>query len=219
MQKYAVLTGDVNASSTMTNKENKALEKILRESFNDLKNNLPFIQADHFTCFRGDSWQFVVGNANNAAHAAVYFRASLIVKSYDEIGKRIHSAIAIGFGSIDFFPDNENSAGGGEAYHYSGKCLDKMHTRLPGMNASGLVNDETDVSAILGLIDALIRRWTRHQALAVCFALRNMTQEKIAQQWKPEKVTQQAVYKHLRNAGWPAVEKALKCIKNNLQGL
>ena len=177
MKRFAVLTGDVNASSRMGKQQVRRLEKALRGSFQDLRDNLPDVKAGYFTCFRGDSWQFVVGDAAAAASAAVYFRASLLVRSNDEFGRRMNSAVAIGLGSLD-----------------------------PG------------ITAMLGLIDALIRHLTPSQAKAVCFALRGLTQEEIARRWVPEAVSQQAVQKHLRSAGWPAMEPALEWLYTTING-
>lgn len=218
MKRYAVLTGDINASSRMDKREVKSLEKMLRASFREVVANLPDIEADHLTCFRGDSWQFVVGNATAAARAAVYFRASLIIQSYDAIGIRLNSSAAIGFGSIDFFPDGESSAGGGEAYKLSGKCLDKIRKRLPGMSVSGLGPPDSGITAMLGVIDALIRHWTPSQARAVCLSLQSLTQLEIASKWEPKPITQQAVHKHLQSAGWPAIEPALNWIATTIKG-
>lgn len=218
MKPYAVITGDVNASSRMEKQEVKRLEKTLRASFQDLADNMPDLNAIHFTCFRGDSWQFVVGDAATAVTAAVYFRASLIVHSFSELGRSMGSAVAIGFGSIDYFPDDESAAGGGVAYECSGKALDKILRRMPGMSASGLGSHDKGVSAMLGLIDALIHHWTLSQARAVSFALQGLTQEAIALKWVPDAVSQQAVHKHLRSAGWPAIEPALRWLSTTIKG-
>ncbi|MCK5035950.1 MAG: hypothetical protein KAS73_08675 [Candidatus Sabulitectum sp.] len=216
--RYAVLTGDINASSRMGKREAKNLEKILRASFQELVANRHDIEADHFTCFRGDSWQFVVGDATAAASAALYFRASLIIQSYDAFGIRLNSSVSIGFGSIDFFPDSESSAGGGKAYELSGKRLDKIRKRLPGMSVSGLGPPDPGVSAMLGVIDALVRHWTPSRARAVCLSLQSLTQIEIASKWEPEPISQQAVHKHLQSAGWPAIEPALNWIATTIKG-
>jgi hypothetical protein len=219
MKRYAVLTGDIDASSSRTGRHvAKGLERMLWASFRELVAGLPNIEADYFTCFRGDSWQFVVSDITAAASAAVYFRASLIIQSYDSFGIRLNSSTAIGFGSIDFFPNSESSAGGGEAYELSGKRLDKIRNQLPGMSVSGLESSDRGITAMLGVIDALIRHWTRPQARAVCLSLQNLTQLKIASMWKPEPISQQAVHKHLKNAGWPAVKPALSWIATTVKG-
>ncbi len=218
MKRFAVITGDVNASSSMEKQVVRRLERTLRSSFQDLMENLPDLKADHFTCFRGDSWQFVVGDATAAVNAAIYFRASLLLQSYDAFGKRLNSSVAIGFGSVDFFPDDESTAGGGKAYELSGKCLNKILRRMPGMCASGLGPQDTGISVLLGVIDALIRHWTSSQARAICLALQGLTQDEIAAHWIPRPVSQQAVHKHLQKAGWPAIDPALNWVATTIKG-
>ena len=216
MKQMSVLTGDINSSTTIGRQKSRKLERTLRNSFLDLRENLPQIQADHFTCFRGDAWQLVVGRAEESAIAAVYFQASLVVHSRRELGVQLKSAIAIGFGSIEFFPDEISSAGGGEAYRLSGKGLDRIRRRIPGMNFTGLGEADASISVVLGLTDALVHRWTSSQAQAVCYALTGLTQNEIAARWKPEAVSQQAIHKHLQNAGWPAIEPALSWINTTI---
>lgn len=218
MKRVAVITGDVNASSRLRQHEAKRLERVLVATYRNLKKHMPMFEAINFTCFRGDSWQFVVDDAASAASAAVYFRASLLVESHDAFKKKLNSAAAIGIGSIDFLPDGESTFGAGEAYELSGKQLDKIRRRIPGMSASGLGPLDIGVSASLGLIDVLIRHWTHLQARAVCLAFQGLTQKEIADRWHPKKVTQQAVHKHLHNAGWPAIEPALKWISTTIAG-
>jgi len=202
----------------MGEEEARRLERTLWESFSDLAENFPDAKANHFSCFRGDSWQFVVYNAAAAPSAAVYFRASLLTRSHSEFGRRRNSSVAIGFGSLDFVPGGGYTAGGGEAYMLSGRTLDKIRTRMPGMSASGLGSHDLAIRALLGLVDAIIRGWTPLQAKAVGLALRGLTQEEIATQWEPRAVSQQAIHKHLQSAGWPALEPALQWLYTTTEG-
>lgn len=197
--------------------EMRRLEALLRACFDDLGEYVTDAGAEHFTCFRGDSWQFVVCEAPYAVDAAVCFRASLLVRGHDEFGKRMNSAIAIGFGTVDFFPDDESSAGGGQAYELSGKRLDRMRRRVPGMIASGLGPMDPCISAILGLVDTMIRRWTPSQASAVRYAIHGLTQVEAAALWKPGAISQQAVHKHLQSAGWPSVGPALEHLRTTIR--
>lgn len=218
MNAVAVITGDVNASETMGQAHKKRLEQVLRSSFQDLVVALDQYKIDHFTCFRGDSWQFVVGDPVKAVDAALYFRASLLVQSQEEFGKKQHTSAAIGFGQVQFFPDDVSSAGGGEAYSLSGHKLDKLRKRMPGMGVAGLSKKDVGIDAVLGVLDALVRQWTASQAKAVCFALQGLLQEEIAKKWLPKPITQQAVHKHLYAAGWPGIEPALEWVSTTLKG-
>lgn len=223
----AVITGDVNASSKIPEKKARLLESLLKSCFQDSKKFLREADLTAFTGFRGDSWQFVARNPKMAFRATLLFRSFLLIKSDQEFGKKLHTAAAIGFGDIDFLPNDNSSAGGGAAYEISGKRLDKLRRRMPGMGVSGLGNNDQSIDSLLGVIDALMRRWTTLQAQAVAYALQEYSQIQISQKWTPP-ITQQAANKHLTLAGWPAIEPALRwaettiksCIqKNNPQEL
>jgi hypothetical protein len=213
----AVITGDVNASSKMPEQQARRLEGLLRECFREVSESLPEAHLDSFTNFRGDSWQFVVKEPLLAVRAALLFRSRLIVHSDKEMGNRLHTATAIGFGGIDYLPDGVSLAGGGAAYESSGKKLDKLHRRMPGMGVSGLGPQDPYFDRLVGVIDALVRSWTAMQAQAVAFALQGFTQVEISHLWRPP-ISQQAVNKHLKAAGWPAIDPALQWIETTLKG-
>ena len=224
MQKpvVAVVTGDVNASSKMPESDARRLEQLLWHCFEDLLSAFAGAKVEGFSIFRGDSWQFAVKDPVMASRAALFFRSILLVKSNQEFGKRLHTSAAIGFGSIKFLPSENSLAGGGEAYEVSGKRLDKLRRRMPGMGASGLGETGFFLDSMLGVFDALVRHWTALQAQAVSLALQGFSQAEIAHRWVPP-ISQQAVHKHLIAAGWPAIDPALQwvettvrsCIENN----
>jgi len=220
----AVITGDVNASSKIPEKDARLLESLLKSCYQDSEKFLEKANLKAFTGFRGDSWQFIVENPVMAVRATLLFRSLLLVKSDRKFEKKFHTSAAIGFGSINFLPNNKSLAGGGVAYEVSGKRLDKLRRRMPGMGASGLEKINQSLDSVLGLIDALVRQWTTLQAQAVSYALQGYSQIEISKRWTPP-ISQQAAYKHLASAGWPAIEPALQwaettikdCIlKNNL---
>jgi len=216
----AVVTGDVNAFSRMGEKDARRLEQVLKNCFEDMVRAVGKANPKGFTNFRGDSWQFVVGAPVMAVRAALFFRSSLLVQSYEELGKKMHTSVAIGFGGIKYLPSESSLAGGGEAYELSGKRLDKLRRRVPGMGALGLGEVDPFLDSLLGVIDALARKWTASQARVVSLALQGFVQNEIRKQLD---ITQQAVHKHLLAAGWPAVEPALRwtetiledCIRKN----
>ncbi len=218
----AVITGDINASSKMPEKDARQLELLLKKCYQDSLTSLNNAELGGFTNFRGDSWQFIVGNPMMAFRATLLFRSFLLVYSDQILGKRLHTSAAIGFGRINFLPNDTSSAGGGEAYEISGKRLDKLRRRMPGMGVSGLGKNDPYLDSLLGVIDALVRRWTALQAQAVSYALQEFSQVEISKMWMPP-ISQQAINKHLKSAGWPAIEPALRwaettiesCIFNN----
>jgi hypothetical protein len=224
IRKIAVITGDVNASSNMPEKDARQLELLLKKCYQDALSSLNKAELGGFTNFRGDSWQFIVGNPIMAIRATLLFRSFLLVYSDQNLGKKLQTSAAIGFGSINFLPNDISLAGGGEAYEISGKRLDKLRRRMPGMGISGLGKNDQYLDSLLGVIDALVHGWTALQAQAVSYALQEFSQREISKKWSPP-ISQQAINKHLKSAGWPAIEPALRwaettiesCIsKNNL---
>jgi hypothetical protein len=101
--------------------------------------------------------------------------------------------LAIGIGPIDFLPQKAISSGDGEAYRRS--------------------RDAQDV--LVRLIDAIARDSTGRQANAVCGAILDWKQVKIASVWFKGAVTQQAVAQHLERAGWNAAAEALAHIEDS----
>jgi hypothetical protein len=49
--------------------------------------------------------------------------------------------------------------------------------------------------------------------------LKGWTQEKIAKEWSPTGISQQAVAQHLERAKWFAVERAVKCFERCINDL
>lgn len=213
----AVVTGDVNASSRLAADEARRLQGLLRRCFADTATALPQAKLSGFSGYRGDAWQFVVGQAELAVRATLSFRCSLLVKSDHEFQRRLQTAAAIGFGVVDYLPDDESTAGGGEAYERSGWRLDRLRRRIPGMGLSGAGALDPYLDRLLGMIDALARPWTPHRARAVALALQGLSQAEIARHWQPP-VSQQAIHKHLAAAGWPALEPTLAWLETTLKG-
>jgi hypothetical protein len=215
--KVAVITGDVNASSKMAENDARQLELLLRKCYQNTLSSYNEAELEGFTNFRGDSWQFIVGNPILAIRSALLFRSFLLVYSDQKLGKKLQTSAAIGFGSINFLPNDISSAGGGEAYEISGKKLDKLRRRMPGMGLSGLGENDEYLDSLLGIIDALVRGWTALQAQAVSYALQGFSQTEISKKWNPP-ISQQAINKHLKSAGWPAIEPALRWAETTIEG-
>jgi hypothetical protein len=123
-------------------------------------------------------------------------------------GKQIDTRIAIGIGPVDALPSGRVSEGTGRAFELSGRALDTMprHRRLALSAGEGPVLE--GCSVVFALLDSLSRSWTAKQALAVAFALQDLSQDEIAKRW-PGGITQQAVAKHLAAAGWHGIQDGL----------
>ncbi len=203
---YAVVTGDVVASSRLSAAQRKALHGAMTDTAADLREALPRAEASAVDIFGGDSWQMIVGVPALALRGALFYRAGLRSRmpapDFD-----VRMALAIG--AVDFVPGRRVSQGDGEALRLSGRALRAMgkgrgmRLLFPGRPS------ERALDTVVRLIDALAARWSEKQALAVTGALRGWPQETIARRCWPQPITQQAVQQHLDRAAWSSVEVAL----------
>lgn len=214
----AVVTGDVNAASRMSAGDARSLGAMLEQCFDETRTALPEAGLDGMSVYRGDSWQFAVRRAELSVRATIFFRCCLLVHSDRAFRRRLHTAAAIGLGTIDYLPGPAAySAGGGRTFEHSGKRLDRLRRRVPGMGLAGAGEIDSCLDHLLGLIDALMRRWTASQARAVALALQGLSQTEIAVRWNPP-ISQQAIHKHLAASGWPALEPALNWAQTTIEG-
>lgn len=203
---YAIITGDIVASSLLSSNKRKMLHKVMVDSSKVLQDEFKDAVPMGVDIFRGDSWQIILSKPAKALRLALFYRAILRAKMESH---RFNTRMAIALGHVDFIPGNRVSEGYGEAYQLSGKALESMPKAsnmsfvLPGMELEKVLN------VVIQLIDSISSRWSDRQALAVTGALRGWKQEKIAEKWWKKKVSQQAVAQHLSRAGWYPVEKGI----------
>lgn len=203
---YAIITGDIVASSLLSSNKRKMLHKVMVDSSKVLQDEFKDAVPMGVDIFRGDSWQIILSKPAKALRLALFYRAILRAKMESH---RFDTRMAIALGHVDFIPGNRVSEGYGEAYQLSGKALESMPKAsnmsfvLPGMELEKVLN------VVIQLIDSISSRWSDRQALAVTGALRGWKQEKIAEKWWKKKVSQQAVAQHLSRAGWYPVEKGI----------
>lgn len=203
---YAIITGDIVASSLLSSNKRKMLHKVMVDSSKVLQDEFKDAVPMGVDIFRGDSWQIILSKPAKALRLALFYRAILRAKMESH---RFDTRMAIALGHVDFIPGNRVSEGYGEAYQLSGKALESMPKAsnmsfvLPGMELEKVLN------VVIQLIDSISSRWSDRQALAITGALRGWKQEKIAEKWWKKKVSQQAVAQHLSRAGWYPVEKGI----------
>lgn len=203
---YAVITGDIVASSRLVSEKREKLHQVMVESSTSVRQAFGEIVPIGVDIFRGDSWQMLLSEPSQALRLALFYRAMLRAKMESH---RFDTRMAIALGRVEFVPGKRVSEGYGKAYQLSGRALETM----PKGNNMCFVFPENEQEKILDvvvqLIDAISARWSDKQALAVTGALRGWKQERIAQTWWKKKVSQQAVAQHLARAGWYPVEKGV----------
>jgi len=213
-QLFAVMTGDIVASSRLSSEDRRKLPGILKQAFKEIAHKYPNLASQSIDVYRGDSWQLVLTDPTVSLTAAVLFRASVIAASPSAV--RIDTRLAIGIGTVDYQPPNRVSEGNGEAYRESGRALDSLKgsARMKYVIAEPIEKPPL-LDTTVELLDAIIQEWTIPQALAVRWGLLGLTQLMIAKQW-PKRIAQQTIARHLARAHWPAVADALEAVENSL---
>jgi len=209
-QYQAVITGDIVRSRGLSSQKFKDVQEIIKRGGNELRLRFPQVTQLPIEVFRGDSWQLVISDPASALRISLYFRAYLRAEAGSST---VDTRLSIGVGTIDTAPENRVGEGRGEAFRLSGEWLDK---KLPSRMRFAISHQspeeswrERSIVALLYVLDVVVTRWTSAQSRAVCGALLEWKQERIAESWPGEPITQQAAGQHLARAGWDGVREAV----------
>ena len=216
---YAVLTGDVIASSKIYDEKGESVAAILQRVFTASIGDYARDVHGEIDVFRGDSWQVLLSNPVYSLRIALLFRAGLRSENID-------TRVAIGIGTVDHISEDRVSSGVGEAFTRSGEGLDRLGRRtrraFPSRMHISLSVDETMgemLGAIVCLVDSIATGWSTKQALAVRGALWGHTQERIAASWSLGEIAQQTIGEFLNRAGWPAVSTGIDAVESSINKL
>ena len=213
---YAVVTGDVVASSKLAESRRRALHEAMTSSSRALRTAFAESMPVDVDIFRGDGWQMVLTAPALALRAALFYRASLRSRMQSH---RFDIRMALAIGTINFIPSERVSQGDGEAFHLSGKAIESMRRgegmsfRLPDRP------EERALDVVVRLVDSLAAKWSDRQALAVTGALQGWTQERIAKTCWSKPISQQAVAQHLDRAAWNSVEVGLAFFEETVRSI
>ncbi len=204
---YAVLTGDVVASSQYEPSELMKIMERLRQGSEDFSAAFPGVVCGKLAVFSGDGWQMLLTDWRKALRAAAFMRA--VVKADEKL--KVDTRIAIGLGRVDQATLNLDKISEltGEAFERSGRALKEM--KKPFLMTWAMPGEESETEALpdrllagsFQLLNEMISRWKPGQAQSVRLALLGKQQEQIA---KELQVSQPVVSKSLNNAGWRGVE-------------
>ena len=153
-----VITGDIIDSSAIQIE----YRDFLLKSIQKIAEELNVIEPLKIEFFRGDSFQMVINNPENAMQIAILLRAGL--KSHTPKGceKPWDARLSLGVGTISYHADNVVLSDG-EAFQYSGRELDEMgKRRLIVKTRWSDVNDELLVSTAFA--DDVISSWSVSQS-------------------------------------------------------
>lgn len=208
---YAILTGDIVGSSNLKPAQRKKLLSELKSTSKEIRKLYKDVIPFDVDIFRGDSWQLLVTEPRLALRIALLFRSTL--KGKMNI-REFDSKIFIGVGTIDSFPGERVSLGSGQAFLLSGRGLESLMKYKMGIDYPGF--DKNDyLKLVVQLVDVFASNWTVKQSIAVGGALKGWSQKKIAESWGDDKLTQQAVHKHLLSAFWLPIEDVLEKIESS----
>lgn len=205
MQNYAVLTGDIVASSKLKEQERGAMLSLLKDVFNQLKEGEEAIERE-FDVFRGDSFQVLLNDPLIALEIALYIRLNLIADQERTNPHDWDARIAIGLGEVEYWGEDVATSDG-PVFRNSGPILDEMKgsERLKITSPDKEFNKEMDVAT--ALLDGVSSRWTSKQAQVMLETMAGKTQKEIALEMS---VSQPAISKMLKIASWEAVDAFIK---------
>lgn len=221
----AVITGDIVHSREVENMH--ALLNVLKSTISEIKK--VFSTKINFEIYRGDSFQMLVAQPEEAMKIALLIRSklrsSVLISAKNDANVSLESLwdarISIGIGKVS----NQSQRvveSTGEAFELSGRQLDEMknkHERL--CITTCWKNMNLQLQVITKLSDAIVSRWTLNSSEAAYrHLLFNETQAEIA---KKLNVSQPAVHKRLIIANMEAIKEMLDylnlTIKNQIHGI
>ncbi|WP_370978296.1 hypothetical protein [Agaribacterium sp. ZY112] len=178
----AVLSGDVIGSSELSH---EAYEELLYT----LNTQLTFIRSLHpnnkFEISRGDAFQVLVDDAENAAKYALLIRTSLLSTS-----SRYDCRISVAIGH-DVSIRHTVASSTGDAFTLSGRALDNMSS--DALKVTTLSPPFNDCFALLtSYVDHHVSEMTERQSAITYIMLKNqkpITQKEIAQQLGANRVS------------------------------
>lgn len=208
---YAVITGDVIDSSSLTGPERKKLPALLHRISDELQQWRGDDWVTPLSVFGGDSWQILLRNPGDALRIGLFVRASVIASPL-----RIDTRFAIGIGGIDFVPEAGIEEADGEAFRLSGRLLAEEAAK-PREIRLGTGDGERDAPwrPSLDLLDALVRNtWTEKRAHAIAGRLRGWTLQQTGEHASPP-VSRQTVKRHLSEASEDEISLAVEQFERN----
>ncbi|MCE7059119.1 SatD family protein [Dyadobacter sp. CY343] len=200
---HAVFTADMVNSTSFT-REDTALW--LQELIQTLRDHQSFKWLLKPEIYRGDSFQGVLKNADQAAHVAILARA--IMRSH---APNADLRIAIGIGKTEMLTERAGTSDG-EAFRLSGRLADTIRLQKARI-AIALPVPSEPLTATLGLLETLIEGWTMSQSQVITALLQGKTVSQIAEQLS---ISQSAASQRIAAAKWWAIENFLSTFPRQL---
>jgi hypothetical protein len=200
---HAVFTADM-VNSTSFSREDAA--RWLEELIQKLRDHNAFKWLLQPEIYRGDSFQGVLKNADEAVRAAVLARA--IMRAH---APNADLRIAIGIGQTELLTERAGTSDG-EAFRLSGHLADTIRQQKSRI-AIALPAPSEPLTATLGLLEVLIEGWTTSQSEVIAALLNEKTVTQIAEQLS---ISQSAASQRIAAAKWWAIENFLSTFPRHL---
>jgi hypothetical protein len=217
--KNAVISGDIVASTSLTDEGRMHIEEKLNELLGELHKKYKM----YGRMIKGDYLECVVPDPVIALRLCLIIKAFIKSISGDEILQnednrfkffKIHGIrLAIGYGELTRF-DPAKGIIDGEAIYLSGRRINEeltynkerivIKSTLFFVSGSDTLNRE--IEPLLALIDVLLSKATAKQCEVLYMKLMNLNEETIAAKMN---IAQPVVNQHSTSVGWNAIEKAV----------
>ena len=228
MNNKIVLSGDIIASTSLTDEDKSVLEL-------ELKALISLLEKDFFIygrIIKGDYLEMVVENPHEALAVAIIIKCyiksifidSKIETSRSKYFKNYGIRLALGYGELSRY-DKVSEVIDGEAIYYSGR---KISEERPTYNKERIVIKNTlffnsgdeklndNINCILGLLDVLLNNATAKQCEILYLRLLGNSEKEIATKLN---IKQPTVNKQLSSVGWNAIERATSYFKSTFLAL
>jgi hypothetical protein len=217
--KKAVISGDIVASTSLTDVGRTHIEDELKKLLDELQAKYNMFGR----MIKGDYLECVVPDPGNALRLALVIKAFIKSISGDEILNnddsrfkffKIHGIrLAIGYGELTRFEPAKGIIDG-EAIYFSGRRINEELTynkeRIVIKNTLFFVSGNEELNKefepLLSLIDVLMSKATAKQCEVLYMKLMNMNEEAIALKMN---IAQPVVNQHSTSIGWNAIDKAV----------
>ena len=213
-----VLSGDIIASTSLTDEAKIILENELKTLITMLENNFSI----YGRIIKGDYLEMVVEYPEEALTIALiiksYIKAIVLTTEIDssrsKYFKNYGIRLAMGYGTLNRY-DKVSEVIDGEAIYFSGRKISEERTtynkeRIVIKNTLFFNSDDEklneNINCILGLLDVLVSNATAKQCKILYLRLLKNSEKEIANQLN---VKQPTVNKQLSSIGWNAIEKSV----------
>jgi hypothetical protein len=217
----AVISGDIVASTSLTDEGRELIENALNGLMDELKENF----NTYSRIIRGDYLECVVPNPEDALLVALAIKSFVKSIPIEDIplyknNKRVKLfktygiRLAIGYGALSRF-DPDKGIIDGEAIYLSGRTINEFSTykkeRIVIKNTIYFVSNNPilneTINPIIALLDVLINKATSKQCKVLYLKLMNNNEDTIAALLG---IKQSVVNQHSTSIGWNAIEKTVK---------